>query len=395
MLPLLPCGDDLPVASALVLAYGGLAAVALPRAPGRLRAVALATATALALEGAAHAAWALGATYPQRALGATVATASVVFGAVLLPAIALGLALFSASTRLVPRRPETTGAPSLSRRAFVAGAATASATLPAAVLATTANAFARANDPPLVPRLPLAWPDLPPALHGLRILHLSDLHLGLERHARDVEALVEGLLARRERIDLVALTGDVAEHPEELAPAVRALEALGVPLVASLGNHEYLMDITRSRRAIDRARLPLLVDAGTTLRLRGHPVHVTGLDDPVLMHGDVEGFAARALDRALDGAPREAFHLVLSHRPEALVPAAERGMDLVLSGHTHGGQIGFSGRSAFERIWPERYLWGPYARGATRLYTTSGFGHWFPLRARCPTEAPILELVRA
>jgi uncharacterized protein len=63
-------------------------------------------------------------------------------------------------------------------------------------------------------------------------------------------------------------------------------------------------------------------------------------------------------------------------------------------GHTHGGQIGLFGRSAFEALAPELHLWGTYARGESRLYTTSGFGHWFPFRLGCPTEAPILELVR-
>lgn len=70
-------------------------------------------------------------------------------------------------------------------------------------------------------------------------------------------------------------------------------------------------------------------------------------------------------------------------------------MDLTLAGHAHGGQIGFNGHSAFERIWPDQYLWGPYSVGRSRLYTTSGFGHWFPFRVNCPTEAPLIELARA
>ena len=84
--------------------------------------------------------------------------------------------------------------------------------------------------------------------------------------------------------------------------------------------------------------------------------------------------------------------MLLCHRPEGFVPASACGVHLTLAGHTHGGQIGFNGKSAFEPIWRDKYLWGRYSRGESHLYTTSGFGHWFPFRLMCPTEVPILEL---
>ena len=81
--------------------------------------------------------------------------------------------------------------------------------------------------------------------------------------------------------------------------------------------------------------------------------------------------------------------------PEGFDPAAKAGVDLTLSGHTHGGQIGFNGKSAFEPLWPDGYLWGGYRRGASSLYTTAGFGDWFPFRLGCPSEAPLLVLKRS
>lgn len=56
---------------------------------------------------------------------------------------------------------------------------------------------------------------------------------------------------------------------------------------------------------------------------------------------------------------------------------------------------GLNGKSAFEPMFPSGYLWGAYRRGRSALYTTSGYGHWYPFRLGCPTEAPLLELARA
>ena len=68
-------------------------------------------------------------------------------------------------------------------------------------------------------------------------------------------------------------------------------------------------------------------------------------------------------------------------------------MNLTLSGHTHGGQIGLGGRSIFEYLGgPGQYLWGEYNSGSGKLYTSAGVGHWFPFRLGCPAEAPVLVL---
>ena len=390
MLPLLGWGTNLAVVSVLTAAHAGLATGSLgaPR-----RGTLLVAAGALVLEGIAHAAWAFADAYPDKARGASFATGSAVFAALLLPALLVSAVL---RPRLVAR-PAAPAEPapttSVSRRAFALGVTAAA---PAAAAAVGVTGFGAANTAPAVPRIPFTWTDLPPTLDGMSILHLSDLHLGVERRAADVEALVGRLVDTRARVDLVAITGDVAEHVGEIAPAMRALHALrpSFGVVASLGNHEYLNGASAARDALERAGVPVLVSAGTTLRGTGRALWVAGLDDPRVMHGDIDPFLTASLDRALDQAPAGAFRLVLSHRPEGLVPATRHGAELVLSGHTHGGQIGFAGKSAFERVWPERYLWGPYARGRTRLYTTSGFGHWFPFRVLCPTEAPLVTLSR-
>jgi predicted MPP superfamily phosphohydrolase len=88
------------------------------------------------------------------------------------------------------------------------------------------------------------------------------------------------------------------------------------------------------------------------------------------------------------------FRLLLTHRPDAFDAAADCGFDLVLAGHTHGGQIGFGGRSLLDYPgYP--YPWGHYRKRTSQLNTSAGAGHWVPFRLGCPAEAPVVELAAA
>lgn len=352
---------------------------------------------ALAFAAVAHLTWAadLGDPIHGRAVAAaTIATFVLVAAALALPASWLAARV---ARRLARPRPSPRAAPELpspARRALVGAAAAAPV---AAAVGGVLHGFSTSAAPPLVPRVRVALPELPDDLAGLTILQLTDLHLGAERHAGDVDALVTRLLAARAVPDLVAVTGDVAEHPEELDAFFAALARLDprLGIVACLGNHEYLTSPEPLRRACRRAGARLLVDEGTLLRVGSAKLWVGGVDDPRRMRGGIARALAPGVERALRDAPRDATTLLLSHRPDGLLPAAERNADLVLAGHTHGGQIGWGDRSAFEPVLDGHYLWGDYVRGRTALYTSSGFGHWFPFRVACPTEAPLVRLERA
>jgi predicted MPP superfamily phosphohydrolase len=102
----------------------------------------------------------------------------------------------------------------------------------------------------------------------------------------------------------------------------------------------------------------------------------------------------QSIGKSIKDSVSDEFKVLMSHRPRALDVAGEFGVDLILAGHTHGGQIGLNGRSVFEGVMKERYLWGKYQKGSAKLYTSSGVGHWFPYRLGCPAEAPIITLVK-
>ncbi len=241
----------------------------------------------------------------------------------------------------------------------------------------------------------LKFPNLPPQFAGLRILQLSDLHLNHYITLSSLEDIVAEAAAHKP--DLVLVTGDVADDLTQLGEALVMIDSIKPRLgtFASLGNHEYFRGIREVRRLFDASPVPLLVNTGIPITDGGAELFVAAIDDPRSMGGEYPNFFEKCIDSSLQQAQKNSFTILMSHRPNALDVASDRGINLVLAGHTHGGQVGLFGRSAFEPFFPEAYLWGEYRKKNTTLYTTSGAGHWFPFRLGCPREVPIIELARA
>ncbi|HUV29761.1 MAG TPA: metallophosphoesterase [Acidobacteriota bacterium] len=241
----------------------------------------------------------------------------------------------------------------------------------------------------------IAMDNLPDDLVGLRILHLSDLHLA---HYVTLDDLVTVLQKAQEfQPDVVLVTGDVADDLAQLPGALGLIAESGTPMgcYASLGNHEHFRGLTQVRRTFDGSPVPLLVNEAVRLPVGEASVIIAGIDDPRLMEGGDAGFYTRCLDLALSETRDGDVTVLMSHRPAVFDYAAARGVHLTLAGHTHGAQIGLFGRSLLESYFPRQYLWGHYRTAASHLYTSSGVGHWFPFRLGCPPEAPVLELVRS
>lgn len=189
-------------------------------------------------------------------------------------------------------------------------------------------------------------PDLPRELSGMRVAHLSDLHLGRMVPASFISRAVEA--ARRLEPDLVALTGDYVDSGTGfIGEAARVLSGLcrgGVPVAAVLGNHDWYACGSTVRRALEDAGIAVIdndrvfLDA-TTRRLEDSPrsrgaLCVAGLGD--LLEDRIDPA------RALGGVPERMARLVLAHNPDCAETGAVRNgprIDLMLAGHTHGGQI--------------------------------------------------------
>lgn len=233
---------------------------------------------------------------------------------------------------------------------------------------------------------------LAPELEGLRVLQLTDMHLGAFLTLDGVAALIAQ--AKEAKPDLVVLTGDISDHLPWLPEALRGVESIGAPLgaYAVMGNHEYFRGARETRRIYAESRVKMLDDAHVPLDVGGKRLVLLGVDDPVGGSGGSDHYL-RSADRALASSPSEAdFRLALCHRPSGFRALAARGVDLTLSGHTHGAQAGLHERSLLEPLLPDAYLWGRYALEGRQLYTSSGAGHWAAFRLACPSELPLIVL---
>lgn len=239
-------------------------------------------------------------------------------------------------------------------------------------------------------------PDLPGALDGMRITHLSDLHIGKLTTPAYLPHVVEA--CHKEAGDLVAVTGDFVDLTldvldEVIAALLQIRAPLGVHLV--MGNHDYLDDGQELIRRFRMAGLGLLLNESADIRHNGCRINVSGID-----YDHRPAALARMVHRTVGQVRRSHqpdLSLLLAHHPDAFDYACRHNVDLTLSGHTHGGQFVLSnnlgrkgsiglGSLAF------RYPRGLYQRGGCHLYVNSGVGSWFPLRVNCPAEIACLTL---
>jgi predicted MPP superfamily phosphohydrolase len=226
-----------------------------------------------------------------------------------------------------------------------------------------------------------------PGLDGFRIAFLSDFHAGTFMDEGEIEALFRRAMDLEP--EMICLGGDLVEdRPEEAAPYRRTLRLLSAPLgvFAVPGNHEY--HGARTFRAFcevfEGTGVRLLLNEGALVVRNGSPLWVAGVEDA----------AGRAtnLPAALAGRPSGIPVLLLAHRPDAFLEASDLGVDVTLSGHTHGGQVTFFDWTPFRH---SRHGWwrGAHERNGCRLYVGRGVGvTTLPIRLGVRGEIPLVTL---
>ena len=233
------------------------------------------------------------------------------------------------------------------------------------------------------------WLDaLPEVFSGLRIVQISDIHHGLFLPEQWLAEAVQQ--TNRLRADIVVLTGDFVTYSRaNIEPAAEILSRLRARygVLAVLGNHDFRVGADAVTSALRRKHIEVLRNQHVTLQFGGSSLYVAGVDD--------YGYGAD-VRRAVRGIPRDSATVLLAHNPRIIHLASRHGVSLVLSGHTHGGQVNLPllgtvyGRSP-ERL---RYKIGWDRLGPTQIYVSRGIGTIvLPWRLRCPAEITHLELL--
>lgn len=228
-------------------------------------------------------------------------------------------------------------------------------------------------------------------LEGYRIAQLSDVHLGSFYSLEDFRELLEK--TAEERPDMLVVTGDVFDNAGMTMQAARLLDSYSDRFPQGIyycrGNHEYLRGIPLLEIALQDKRIHNLVNSNVLVLEDSRPLYIAGVDYP-MQREQFDYLAEAYTKKAMEGVPDNAVKILLAHHPDFLKNAAEYNAELVLSGHTHGGQLGFEGMPLVPPVF--EYLRGWYSQGATRLYVHPGNGSWFPFRLGCQPEIAIFTL---
>ncbi|WP_439621914.1 metallophosphoesterase [Gemmata sp.] len=275
------------------------------------------------------------------------------------------------------------------RRAFLTRATNAAA-VAAAGLLTSYGVFQARRRPQIV-RVTVPIKGLPAAFDGFRIVQITDLHVGLTVTRDWVEVVASEVNALRP--DLVAVTGDltdgsVAYLRDHVAPLAEIRAPYGKYFVT--GNHDYFFDAEGWVAEVERLGYRALLNAHAVVEKDGAAVVVAGVTD--LTGGQHLPHHRSDPRRAVAGAPVGPPKILLAHQPLSFAAAEPLGFDLVLMGHTHGGQF-FPWNLVTAAVQP--FLRGLYRRGGTWIYVSSGTGYWGPpVRVGTRSEITVLTLTR-
>jgi hypothetical protein len=233
----------------------------------------------------------------------------------------------------------------------------------------------------------IASPHLPESFDGFTILQLSDLHVDMSEAAMDrVIALLKGV-----DYDLCVLTGDYrgktyGPYAATLAGMAKVRAALNGTIYGVLGNHDTICMVP----GLEEMGIRVLLNEADVIEREGTRIHLAGVDDPHFYQMD-------NIEKAAADIPYDEFSILVSHTPEIYRQAASADFNLLLGGHTHGGQICLPGGIpiTLDSVLPRSMGAGPWKYHSMIGYTSVGAGvSIVPVRFNCPPEITLHHLHR-
>ena len=235
---------------------------------------------------------------------------------------------------------------------------------------------------------PMHSPQLPKAFDGFTILQISDLHV-----EQSVAAMMRVIqIVETLRYDICILTGDYraktwGPYDESLAGVARVCAALEGPVYGVLGNH----DTIRMVPGLEEMGIRMLLNEAEAIERDGEHIHLAGIDDAHFYRMD-------NIEKAAENIPHEEFSILVTHTPEIYRQATHADFDVLLSGHTHGGQICLPGGTpiTLSAVLPRALGSGPWRHHGMIGYTSVGAGSSVvPVRFNCPPEITLHRLCQS
>jgi len=300
----------------------------------------------------------------------------------------LGQKLLSITVR--QHKPIDSAQPDLdpSRRNFLTNAGNAALVGTAVVL--TGYGIHRVARKPDVVKIDIPIKNLPDPFRGFSILQISDLHISMTLKKTYVQSVVDQTV--RQRFDMIVFTGDMADGPEKnMGKEASPLSSLTAPFGKYFvtGNHDYYSGVHPWLNRVERLGFVPLINEHRIIEKQNTHIVLAGITD--YRAGRIIPGHTSDPGKALKGAPLSAPRIMLAHQPKSIFKTDGLGVDLMICGHTHGGQY-FPWNFLVGLDQP--YVHGLYRHNAGRIYVNRGTGYWGPpLRVCAPPEITLLRLV--
>ena len=234
--------------------------------------------------------------------------------------------------------------------------------------------------------------NLPDTFNGLRILHLSDLHLR-EITKKEKEALE---IIQKEKPDYIFITGDIVDWKTKDVNVCQEFfqeiaQNFSGKIFAVFGNHDHQnKNFKKLKEILIQNNITVLNNSSVKISKDKGEIYLIGIDDPTTHYDNLE--------KAINKVPEKSFKILLSHSIDILPKAKERKIDLILSGHFHGGQVNIPFLTDFllsSKFGPyfKKYKAGLFKENSTYFYVSRGLGESvLPIRFNAPAEITLIEL---
>lgn len=232
--------------------------------------------------------------------------------------------------------------------------------------------------------------NIPLAFNGFKIAHISDLHNA--EFGEGQSKLIEKI--READPDIIVITGDMIDSRRtDVEKAVELVVGLGgeIPIYYVTGNHESrVSEYSELEEKLVENGVNVLRNKNQSIEIDGSYINIIGVDDPAF------GYSSDEMYDTITGLKGDSYNILLSHRPELFGMYIQTGVDLVLSGHAHGGQVRIpfiGGLAAPNQGFFPKYTEGLYENGGTSMIVSRGLGNSIiPLRVNDPPELVIIML---